>query len=421
MAEATLLQQLSGAEDSKPSAPLPFPRPNINTADNMFQRKYNLGSGINPIDTYDNSIDLKHGEAAYPLKLRDNSAGILRASHLLEHFRKDQIADVLKDWVRVLEPGGELRISVPDFRKLAECYLMGKEIPLQGFVHGGQSDEHDVHYVSFDHDSLEAAMRQAGLVAIRRWVGDKVDSSGFPISLNLAGFKPLPMPKIGAVMSVPRLGFMDNFQAVIDAIGRLRFPIKKVTGAYWGQCLTRGIEQTIEEGHEWVLTIDYDTVFSAQTIIDLVAIAQHIPKCDAIAPLQVGRGKGQLLNIFANADGTGVATAVNREDFEVKNVLPSVSAHFGCTLLRAQAFSKLKRPWFKGEEDEDGRWGEGRKDDDIVFWKRWQEAGNSLYSSLRTVVGHGEFFITWPDQNLELMVQNCSEYWNEGPPRQLWR
>jgi hypothetical protein len=67
--------------------------------------------------------------------------------------------------------------------------------------------------------------------------------------------------RVEAVLSVPRLGFMDNFFTWAQALTPLGIRPTKVTGAFWGQCLQRVMEQFVDDA-EYLLTIDYDTFFS---------------------------------------------------------------------------------------------------------------------------------------------------------------
>ena len=48
--------------------------------------------------------------------------------------------------------------------------------------------------------------------------------------------------KVSAAMSVPRLGFMDNFGCCIDALVPLNIRLRRQGGAFWGQALTNCLE-----------------------------------------------------------------------------------------------------------------------------------------------------------------------------------
>ena len=45
----------------------------------------------------------------------DASAQIIYAAHVLEHFGRNTYMAALREWRRVLRPGGILRLAVPDF------------------------------------------------------------------------------------------------------------------------------------------------------------------------------------------------------------------------------------------------------------------------------------------------------------------
>ena len=45
------------------------------------------------------------------------------ASHLLEHFRPEEVPGVLRDWVHTLKPGGKLHVFVPDFEWAIQQFL----------------------------------------------------------------------------------------------------------------------------------------------------------------------------------------------------------------------------------------------------------------------------------------------------------
>lgn len=380
--------------------------------------RLNLGAGGAPLEGYDNSFDLKHGKRAYPLELPDDSVEEVRASHVFEHFSHREAHLVLSEWVRVLKPGGLLKIAVPDFEYIARGFLERRPEPWVGYVCGGHTDANDVHMAQYDHASLGQLMRECGLVGIHKWAGEQ-DCSALPVSLNLAGWKrPSAWPKTHAVMSVPRLGFMDNFFSGVDVVARLRMPLRKVTGAFWGQCLTRSIEEVIAEGAEWVLTIDYDSVYSADTVEALLATAIAHPDVDALVPLQMGRRSNHPLLTIRGENGKNRGD-IDRAMFD-RTIVPINTGHFGLTLLRAARFSQLQKPWFVGVPDEEGRWGPGRTDDDIHFWRNWRAAGFEVHCAPRVCIGHAELQVIWPSHDLSPLYQYASDYWTDGEPTGTW-
>ncbi len=72
----------------------------------------------------------------------DDTVELIYACHVLEHFGRFQIVDVLQEWCRVLQPGGVLRLAVPDFAACAAIYyeqgLKDGLSGLVGLVCGGQ-------------------------------------------------------------------------------------------------------------------------------------------------------------------------------------------------------------------------------------------------------------------------------------------
>ena len=390
--------------------------------------RLNLGGGDTHIDGFvnvdrkSNSTDAAEYEC-YPLRYADGTVDEVRASHVLEHFPHAQTADVLADWVRVLKPGGVLRLAVPDFRKIAGAYLEGRGLPTQGYIMGGQVDDEDYHKAIFDEVGLREALRNVGLRNIRHWQSEIDDCAALPISLNLQGEKPRADPEkleaVSAVMSVPRLGFMDNFFCSFQALVPLGIPLRKYTGAFWGSCLTRSIEEAMSEGAKWVLTMDYDTIFDKQDLIELMDLASRHPELDAIAPIQASRTRATPLFTIRDADKKN-KDRILREDMDAEYVEVS-TAHFGLTLIKVSAIQKMERPWFMGEPGPDGRWDDGRVDDDIYFWNQFEKAGNRLAIACRVPVGHAELMVRWPDENLSPIYQHPSDFFKNGTPSGCWK
>lgn len=384
--------------------------------------KYNLGSGEHPLDGYIN-IDRKQGGEAFPLDIPDDSADEIRASHVLEHFEHGMTERIVKHWASKLKPGGVLKIAVPDFDVIAKAYLEGSEAPIEGYVMGGQVDDDDFHKSLFNAGTLTEHFRAANLTDIARWDSDAPDCSRLPISLNLRAVKPARldpgrMPSIVAVMSLPRTHWTANFRCAEQLVA-LKVPLQAFEGVYWGQCLERGLDKLIADGIDFALAIDYDTVYTAQNVQTLLRLMLLHPEADAICALQSARGWNSILATVRLPDGT-VADRVSREILDA-DLMPLHTGHFGLTLIRLAALKTVPKPWFLGVPAKDGSWGEGHVDEDIHFWRRWAEAGKTLFAANRVAVGHIEPMIKWPGRNLGSIYQRVPDYWNAGPPKDVWK
>lgn len=53
------------------------------------------------------------------LPYADNSVDEVHAIHLIEHFNRLEVDDILREWHRVLKPGGELALECPCLNKIA--------------------------------------------------------------------------------------------------------------------------------------------------------------------------------------------------------------------------------------------------------------------------------------------------------------
>ncbi len=101
----------------------------------------------------------------------DNSIDEIYACHVLEHFKRNQIEDVLKEWYRVLAPKGILRIAVPDFEAIVKEYLeSGNDLTnIMGLLYGGQNYDSNFHYQTFDFRRLKNLLTETGFSQIERY------------------------------------------------------------------------------------------------------------------------------------------------------------------------------------------------------------------------------------------------------------
>jgi len=132
-----------------------------------------------------------------------HSASAVYACHVLEHFGFNGVqpsaGEVLAGWVRLLEPGGECFISVPDLQAVGEAIAGTEDINAQfnfmKCIYGGCEYPQNRHFVGFTASLLESLMRASGLKLIQHFDSFAEDTSRFvlhgcDVSLNLVGTKP---------------------------------------------------------------------------------------------------------------------------------------------------------------------------------------------------------------------------------------
>ena len=145
----------------------------------VAMEKLHLGCGPRHIAGWYHvdALPLAHVDHVGPVDdlawIPDGAVGIIYASHVLEHFGRHAYMNVLREWRRVLRPGGVLRVAVPDFGAAARLYA-SDALPrgiedVRGLMSGGQKDEYDFHFNVFDEASLTVALSDAGFASVRRW------------------------------------------------------------------------------------------------------------------------------------------------------------------------------------------------------------------------------------------------------------
>jgi len=162
--------------------------------------KYNFGSNKKNIEGYINvdalemeGVDVVQDLTKVPYAFaRSNSVDEIKAEEFLEHVPFNKAYPMLKEWYRILKPGGILKIQVPDCGKAMEYYVKGQicecvphkgvngrfEANKQCFTCGGngkinptrwllsftgaQKHPWDYHLNIFTKDRLENLLKSAG-------------------------------------------------------------------------------------------------------------------------------------------------------------------------------------------------------------------------------------------------------------------
>lgn len=391
--------------------------------------KLDLGCGKTYMDGY-TPVDIQMDGAVdvfETLQYPDGLVSEIRASHILEHCSWRRVPTVLADWVRVLKPGGWMKIAVPNFDTIARDYVKGIERPYDAYLVGGHTFPNDCHGSIYTNSRLRKLMRNAGLIDITEWPSDNDDCSSLDISLNLKGRK---MPsavaiavtkpiKVGCVISVPRLGFNDHWGCMFKALGKLGIKIHKTSGAYWEQHLERGLIAALENDEDLILTTDYDTIFSQADVEQLIYLMRTHAKIDAVSSVQFGRSIQAPLFTAKKPNGKprGEISSADLSD----DLFQVPTAHFGLTMLRATSLKDFPHPWLHARPNDEGRWEEGKVDADISFWQKWEATGRTLFLAPRVSVGHLEVMIKWAGPDMKVVLQDVRDYLEHDKPRGVWK
>jgi len=168
--------------------------------------KLNLGGrgtrieGFKTVDlSEEHDVDIRADVSSLP-GIATNTVAEIYASQILEHFPHTKTLDVLREWHRILAPGGKIVIGVPDFARAIELYTQyGLTEYIVNFLYGDQIYDLAFHYAPFTFARLAFQLSKAGFTRVRRLVemphGLSDCSSlvcnfdGKNVSLNVEAFK----------------------------------------------------------------------------------------------------------------------------------------------------------------------------------------------------------------------------------------
>ena len=222
------------------------------------------------------------------------------------------------------------------------------------------------------------------------------------------------LPPLHFVLSCPRVGFTLNASCIITACAGLG-SVTYGQGAFWSQVLTRIMEDAVEAGAEYIVTIDYDTVFDRRHVLELVTLAVKHPEYAAIFPIQSKRASEDFLARVLGDNGERI-TSMTLADFLSQDVRNCENGHFGLTVIRVADLVNIAKPWFYETPDSNGSWRDGRVDADIQFWMNLRKAGLLCGMATKVRVGHLQQVITWPDATMAPVHQYTDEWSDTHKP-----
>jgi hypothetical protein len=189
---------------------------------------------------------------------------------------------------------------------------------------------------------------------------------------------------------------------------KLGIPLIVSGGVYYGQCMQIMMEDAIRAGVEYILTVDGDSVFTAEQLQRLISIAvQEKESIDALCAMQVRRGKKSILGTLeghTSATWNGYPLRLD-------------TAHFGLTIINAKKLAEVPKPWFFCQPSSTGGWDDDKIDSDVWFWCQWKKAGRTLYMDPGCRIGHLEEMVAIHEEDMSITHMYPAE-WVERIQRQ---
>lgn len=105
----------------------------------------------------------------------DASVDLVYASHVLEYSDRFEALDVLREWHRVLKPGGLLRVAVPDFEALVKVYQEYGDLsmilgPLYGRMESDPTSKALIyHRTVYDFRAFKKVLETTGFENVQRY------------------------------------------------------------------------------------------------------------------------------------------------------------------------------------------------------------------------------------------------------------
>ena len=325
----------------------------------------------------------------------------------LAELKTDEAVDHLKEVGSGMKRSELLRVEVPDFDRAVTSYKAGEEGAELLVLQNGRFKS------IWNQTKVRRALDFAGFMMTNLERSPTGTLIATAMKYELAEPE-LPMRNIRAIMSLPRIAWTTTMSVLHEACMHLGIETSRSTGVFWGQCLERMIEQGIKDKMEYILTVDYDSVFDHHDIVRLWQIMEANKDIAALVPMQIQRDR--VNNLCSIRDGKGGFLDTVSNDIFATDVVDIYTGHFGLTLIRLSALEGIPRPLFHSTPDSDGSWGEGKVDEDIKFWMRLDQAGKRVCLCPRVRIGHLQLVVTWPDDNFQAHHQYHPEFIDAGRP-----
>lgn len=238
---------------------------------------------------------------------------------------------------------------------------------------------------------------------------------------SVNGTKPKRLPKrpgtlnVVAVMSCPRLGWTDTWGSINESFHALGIHVAKHTGAFWAQGLTKLMEDAVAIGMDYIITVDYDSIFDRNHVGALVNLIDSHPTVDAICTVQVRREQNSSMFSLRDDEGNFRTGEIDLTEFD-KPLTQIATGHFGLTIIRASSLVYLPKPWFMAIPNGQGEWKNGQIDDDVYFWLNVETVKWKVCLANQIRIGHIQNMVSWPGMHFTPEFQYMTDWNQKGQP-----
>lgn len=168
--------------------------------------RLNLGCGNKPMAGYTN-CDLFPGKfvdevfSLDEVPYANQSVDEIHSEHSLEHLPRLRAEKALKEWARVLKPGGKILLKVPDLEDCCRKFVENPTLQERWYMHtiyGVQDFRNDanapfqdavnlgqIHYTGFTQSRLSRLLTEAGFLIDRIWKYDGWDTPSLAVEAHM--------------------------------------------------------------------------------------------------------------------------------------------------------------------------------------------------------------------------------------------
>lgn len=122
-------------------------------------------------------VDLPQVDCVFDVRKRfpidDGMIAEIFSAATLEHFREQDNRHILREFFRILQPGGTLRISTPDLEAIAKGILENEDISiinqhLFGKYKGGATEDYDLHRWMYPAQKMMEVLEDIGFTDVEQ-------------------------------------------------------------------------------------------------------------------------------------------------------------------------------------------------------------------------------------------------------------